>query len=336
MISIPLINKQVRLASSPEGLPEPGHFRIVEQNVPQVEEGEILCRNLWLSLDPYMRSQIAGRHLSGSVGPGDLLQGETIAKVVFTRDPNFREGQEVRGFGGWQEYAIFKSEAVSPLPAELPEARWALGSLGMPGLTAWAGLTRHVSLQPGQTLLLPAATGAVGSIAAGIARHYGVRVVGIVGSAEKQAYALKELGVSACINRLDPAPEERLKEACPEGIDVYLDLVGGRWLQLAAEHLATGGHIILCGLMAEYNHKERSAGPAPGLILRARGHISGLVVHDYENQRDEFIRWCHPLIARGEIRFREDITQGLENAPEAFCQLMRGENFGKVLVQLTA
>ncbi len=330
-----LVNRQIRLVTSPDGLPELEHFTLAEEAVPTVREGEVLCRNLWLSLDPYMRSQIAGRHLSGSVGAGDLLQGETVAEVVTSRDSRFSEGQKVRLFGGWQDYVLAKGEAIHPLPVELAEPRWALGSLGMPGLTAWAGLTKHVQLQAGQTLLLPAATGAVGCIAAGIAQHYGVRVVGVVGSEEKRTWALQALNLDACINRQHSDCEDQLKQFCPQGVNVYFDLVGGRWLHLAAEHLATGGHIILCGLMAEYNSKERSGGPAPGLILRARGHISGLVVYDYENSRDDFIRECSSLIEQGKIRFREDVTSGLEKAPAAFCRLMRGENFGKVLVRLT-
>ena len=327
-------NRQIRLASVPEGTPETGHFKLTEQALPEIGNGELLCRNVWLSLDPYMRSQIAGRHLSGSVGAGDLLQGETVAEIITSKHPDFKEGQQIRGFGGWQDYVALKGDAVRRLPDAIPEPRWALGSLGMPGLTAWAGLTQHVTLKPEQTLLLPAATGAVGCIAAGIAKHQGVRVVGIVGSEEKQRYAMEVLGLSACINRHHSDSEAKLQASCPDGIDVYFDLVGGHWLQLAANHLALGGHIILCGLMAEYNSETRSAGPTPGSILRARGHISGLVVYDYEAQRDDFIRWCLPLIKQQKIHFQEDITVGLEKAPEAFCRLMRGENFGKVLIQL--
>lgn len=327
-------NRQIQLAKTPTALPEPAHFRLVETPVPVPAEGELLCRNLWLSLDPYMRSQIAGRHLSGTIKPGDLLRGETIAEVMESKHPDYKPGQLVRGFGHWQLYCLMKAKEASLVSPQIPEPRWALGCLGMPGLTAWAGLTQHVNLQPGQTLLLPAVTGAVGTVAAGIARHRGVSVIGVAGSEEKQRYALDTLGCTHCLSRHSDDPAQALKAACPEGVNVYFDLVGGYWLQLAAEQLAIGGHIILCGLMAEYNSEARSAGPSPGLILRARGHISGLVVYDYENRRDRFVRECLPLVEAGVIQVREDITQTLEQAPSAFCRLMRGENFGKALVQL--
>lgn len=327
-------NLQIQLAKTPASLPEPENFRLLQASMPVAGENELLCRNLWLSLDPYMRSQMAGRHLSGSIGEGDLLRGETVAEVIESRHPSYKAGQLVRGFGNWQQYCLLKGSEASLLPEQMSEPRWALGSLGMPGLTAWAGLTHHAPLEAGQTLLLPAVTGAVGCMAAGLARHQGASVVGVVGSEEKRRYALETLGCTHCINRHSENPAEALKKACPDGIDVYFDLVGGRWLQLAAEQLALGGRIILCGLMAEYNSETRGAGPAPGLILRARGHISGLVVYDYEDQRNRFVEECLPLIEQGVIQFREDITQGLEQAPEAFCRLMRGENFGKMLVQL--
>ena len=328
-------NTQVRLRESPAGQPEPDHFEVVQGAMPEAGEGQLLCRNLWLSLDPYMRSQIAGRHISGSVGAGDLLTGETVAEVVQSHSPDFAPGQLVRGFGHWQRFCALDAAAAHPLEPQLAsQPQRALGSLGMPGLTAWAGLVKHADIQAGETLLLPAATGAVGSVAAGLARHMGAQVVGVVGGAKKRDHALRQLGCVACVDRKAGGMAAALDQACPEGVDVYFDLVGGELLHLAAERLKLGGRIVLCGLMAEYNSAERGAGPAPGLILRARARVSGLVVYDYEPHRREFVELCAPLIESGAIRPVEDITQGLENAPEAFCRLMRGENFGKVLVRL--
>jgi len=328
-------NRQIILVRTPKGVPALADFALREAPLPEMPAGGVLCRTRYLSLDPYMRSQIAGRHPSGTVAPGEAMRGETVSEILRSDSPELPEGRLVRCMGGWQEFSAHAAGEAWLLDEEISPPSYALSILGMTGLTAWAGLTKHVQLQAGQTLLLPAATGAVGCIAAGIAQHYGVRVVGVVGSEEKRTWALQALNLDACINRQHSDCEDQLKQFCPQGVNVYFDLVGGRWLHLAAEHLATGGHIILCGLMAEYNSKERSGGPAPGLILRARGHISGLVVYDYENSRDDFIRECSSLIEQGKIRFREDVTSGLEKAPAAFCRLMRGENFGKVLVRLT-
>ncbi|MBF2755191.1 MAG: NADP-dependent oxidoreductase [Gammaproteobacteria bacterium AqS3] len=330
-------NLQVRLVRTPKGVPVEADFQLVETDPPAIGEGEVLCRNLWLSLDPYMRSQIAGRHLSGSIAPGDVLLGETVAEVIASHHDAIPVGAIVRGFGGWQTLSALPGSSVAALPEALCESpSLALGALGMPGLTAWAGLKHHVDIQPDATLLLGAATGAVGSVAAGLARHWGARVVGVVGSEAKRRYALETLGCTEVINRNDRSDtlDEALRRACPDGIDIYFDLVGGALLHSASAQLAHGGHIILCGLMAEYNSTERSGGPAPGLMLRARATLSSLVVYDYEHQRGAFIEECLPLIQDGAIAFREDITDSLAGAPAAFCRLMRGENFGKALVRV--
>jgi NADPH-dependent curcumin reductase CurA len=326
--------QQIRLARVVEGLPDATDFELTDAPLAAPAAGEVLCRNEWLSLDPYMRSQMAGRHLSGAVGPGDVMRGETLSRVLESGDPRFRPGDPVRGPGGWQTHTILSADALARVDARIQPPTLALSTLGMPGLTAYAGIHWLGAVQPGETVLIPAATGAVGSAAGQLARLAGCRVIGMAGSDEKCADAVARLGYAACINRHEGDIAGRLDALCPEGIDVYLDLVGGPLLTIVAERLAIGGRVVLCGLMAEYNSLRRLRGPPPGLWIRARASVHGLVVYDFEPRRGEFLQACLPLVASGALQTREDISAGLDSAPAAFCRLMRGETHGKVLVKL--
>ena len=327
-------HRQVVLARYPEGVPVEGDFEIVEAAAPPLAEGEVRYRTEFLSLDPYMRSQIAGRHLSGAVGPGDVMRGESVGIVTESRHPAFTPGQRVRGMGGWREVATVPGDALAKVRADLEPPSYALSLLGMTGLTAWAGMVWQAKVGEGDRVLIPAVTGGVGAAAAQFCRLKGATVVGIAGSAEKCRFAVEELGCEACIDRKAEDVGERLGELFPDGIDVYFDLVGGSLLTEASARLAIGARVVLCGLMAEYNHPERAAGPPPGFWIRARATVTGLVVYDYEARRDEFIEAVLAHVTFGDLRQREDVAEGIGEAPAAFCRLMRGENFGKVVVRM--
>jgi len=327
-------NKQVTLATTPDGEATPEHFSLIENEIPTIEEGEVLCETLYLSLDPYMRSQIAGRHISGTIQPGDVLRGETISKVIESNHTDYQVGDIVRCFGGWQSYSAHKAGELTLVSKDIQPASYALSALGMPGLTAYAGLILQAKPKAGDVVVIPAATGAVGSVVGQLAKIYGCKVIGIAGSEDKCQYAINELGYDECINRKTEDLTSRLAELCPDGVDIYFDLIGGEMLTTVSEKLAVGARVILCGLMAEYNNKERSAGPPPGFWIRARATVYGLVVYDFEPQRAQFINECLPYIKEGRLKVREDVYQGLANAPQAFCNLMEGSNMGKVIIKL--
>ena len=328
------MNRQIVLVNKPDGVPAPEDFALREAPLPEMPAGGVLCRTRFLSLDPYMRSQIAGRHPSGTVAPGEAMRGETVSEVLHSDSPELPAGRLVRCMGGWREYSAHAAGEAQLLDEDITPPSYALSILGMTGLTAWAGMVWQAEVREGDCVVIPAVTGAVGSAAAQFCVLRGARVVGIAGSPEKCRFATESLGVAACIDRHSEDIDARLGKLCPAGIDVYFDLVGGGLLQTACTHLANNGRVVLCGLMAEYNRPERDPGPSPGLLIAKRAVVSGLVVYDYESRRAEYIRNCLPLLRTGEIHQREDISQGLDSAPDAFCRLMRGENFGKVVVAL--
>lgn len=329
-------NTQIHLASSPEYNPEPEHFKTVKVPMPEVADGQVLCQTQYLSLDPYMRSQIAGRHMSGSIHPGDLMRGETVSKVIESRHDDYAEGDIVRCFGNWQEYSVHDASELIRQSKEIEPASYGLSVLGMPGLTAYAGLIWQAKPKEGDVVLIPACTGAVGSTAGQLAKIYGCKVIGIAGSDEKCQYAVEELGYEACINRKTEDLATRLAELCPNGVDIYFDLVGGETLNLVCTKLALGARVILCGLMEDYNSPTRTPGPLPGPVIGARATIYGLVVYDWEPRRDEFTEACLPYIKDGRLAMQEDMAVGIDSAPEAFCRLMRGENRGKAIVKVAA
>ena len=326
--------RSVVLRQSPDGLPEPSDFEVREGAVPEPGPGQVLVETEWLSLDPYQRAQMAGRHLSGTAGAGEVLKGETVG-VVTASNATLAVGARVRGMGGWTTHAVLDADAVRPVSDRIPEPRWALSVMGMPGLTAWAAL-RIAGLKADETVVIPAATGPVGSVAAGLARQRGARVVGVVGTDEKVRYATDALGLDAAINRRTEDVGDRLAALCPDGIDVYLDLVGGSTAQAAVARLALGARVILIGLMADYNRPQGTPPTAldPGALIRARASATGFVVYDHEPQREAFLREVAPLVASGAVPFKEEVVAGLDAAPAAFARLMRGETFGKVVVRV--
>jgi hypothetical protein len=329
-------NRRVLLARVPQGLPVPGDFSQDTVEAPLPGAGQFLSRTLWLSLDPYLRNVMKGHALYGvALRPGDPMHGETIAQVVESRLTGFAAGDLVVVKNGWQEYALSDGQGVRKVDPSQAPASTALGVLGMPGLTGYAGLVYLAEPRPGQTVLVSAATGAVGSTVGQLARLMGARAIGIAGSAEKCRYAADELGYEACINYREDELRAALKQSCPDGVDVYFDNVGGDVLAAAIGNLALNARVVLCGMPAAYSLDAPPAhGPWLGPVVAARATIKGLVVYDHLHRMGEMQKVIGRWIRDGRFKYREEVTDGLEHAPEAFCRLMRGENFGKSLVRV--
>lgn len=331
---MPISNCQVVLARPLHGAPRAADFRLQYTALPEPQPGQLLVRHIYLSLDPYQRPAMAGRHMgeSGSSQAGEVPPGETIGQVLVSRHPGFSTGDYVRHNGGWQACSIVDGAAVcrvDPLMAPLPAH---LGVLGMPGLTAWASVVHLAGISTGQTLLVSAATGPVGSLAGQLAMRAGATVIGIAGSDEKCRYATGELGFRACVNYRSGSFPAALHVAAPDGVDAYHDNVGGQMLMDALGVLKNHGTVVLCGLMSQYNEPSGNSAFNLGLAIKKRAVMKGLVVFDYEDRRQEFLDMMAPLVVSGAIRHREDRVCGLEHAPEHFEKLMGGRNFGKSLV----
>lgn len=324
-------NQQVTVVRRPQGLPKPEEFALGPAAEP--EGPGVLCEALFISLDPYLRGRLSGRHISGPIALGEAMSSELVLRVAEPRN-GFRPGDLVRAFGPWQRRIRLPADALKPIPAQADPPSLALGALGMPGLTAYAGATRLLQPKPGQTALVSAAAGPVGATAGQLCKMAGARVVGIAGSPEKCAWLQDRAGFDAAIDRRRQPLREALDAACPNGIDRYFDNVGGDTLQAAMERLALGARVALCGLMEQYNQEAAPPGPNPGLIIRARATVQGLVVYDHEDLRGEMEAELGARIRDGALAFKEDLSEGLEQAPDAFCRLMAGKTFGKTLVKV--
>jgi NADPH-dependent curcumin reductase CurA len=330
-------NTQVLFRSRPEGLPTEGTFEIVRSAVPTVGDGQVLRRTIYLSLDPYMRGRMStARSYAEPAKLGEPMVGSTISEVVESRNPRYRAGDLVLGLDGWQAYAVCEGKGLRKLdPAEAPIS-YAVGVLGMPGLTAYVGLLDIGRPKEGETVVVSAAAGAVGSIAGQIAKIKGCRVVGTAGTDEKCAFVVNELGFDACINYKLEDLNAALKVACPGGIDIYFDNVGGAVLQAVLKRINVRARIPLIGLISQYNDAKPSPGPNLGSVLTNRALIQGMIIFDHFDRMPDFLRDMAQWLREGRIRYREDIIQGLENAPRAFIGLLQGENIGKRVIQVAA
>jgi NADPH-dependent curcumin reductase CurA len=329
-------NHQIVLKAYPEGVPEPAHFAAAEASVPEPGDGEYLSRTLYISLDPYVRGVITGKHMyEDRVTPGDVVIGRTVSQVVTSRHSGFAPGDIVVDANGWQQYAVSNGENVRKLDPAVAPISTAVGILGMPGLTAYAGMMYLAKPHAGETLVVSAAAGPVGTMVGQIGKIHGCRVVGIAGSDEKCAMVTEHLGFDACINYKTQDLREALVDACPDKIDIYFDNVAGDTLAAVMTRLALGARIVLCGMITQYNITGAPP-PGPNLapIVGARAHVHGLVVYDYYDRWDEFEQQAAEWFAAGKLNYKEDVAEGLAAAPEAFCRLMRGENFGKALVHV--
>lgn len=328
--------EQITLQRTPVGLPETSDFAFGHAELPQPEEGQVLVRVLALSLDPYLRSAMAGRHLSASIGIGDLVRGEGLVEVLASRHPAMAAGEQWVAACGWRSHALLDAAAVAQarrVPAWLDRPTLALGGLGMPGLTAWAGLNRLAEAKPGDTLVVSAASGPVGATVGQLAKIKGCRVIGIAGGPEKCAWVTGVAGFDACIDYRNEDLRQALDRLCPQGVDVYFDNVGGDTLLALLERLALGARVVLCGLMAQYNGAAPTA-INPALLIRARATLRGLVVYDHWDALEQMLSEMKAHYLAGRLQFREDIAEGLQSAPAAFVRLMQGRNQGKALVRL--
>ena len=334
-------NQQILLDNRPEGEATASNFKLVTTDTPALQEGEVLVRHHFVSLDPYMRGRMNDSKSYAQPQPlGEVMQGGAVGEVVESKNPQFAVGDKVVGFGGWQEYSVVNATMPGALKkvdtTHVPLSHY-LGAVGMPGVTAWYGLVQIIAPKAGETLVISAATGAVGSAFAALAKARGCRVVGIAGGPEKCRYATEELGYDACIDyRVHgdvQAMSKALKEACPNGIDGYFENVGGYILDAVLLRMNAFGRIALCGMIAGYDGAPLPMAN-PALLLINRVKLQGFIVSEHLEVWPEALAELGQLVATGKLRPRESIAHGIAAAPEAFLGLLKGKNFGKQLVQL--
>lgn len=334
------VNRRILLAARPVGEPKDTDFRLVEEPVPAPGPGQLLIRTLWLSLDPYMRGRMSdAKSYATPVEIDQVMVGGAVGRVVASNHPGFASGDIVEGRTGWQDYALSDGAGLLKVDPSLAPISTAVGVLGMPGRTAYTGLLTIGQPKPGETVVVSAASGAVGSVVGQIAKIKGARVVGIAGGAEKGAYLTGELGFDAAVDHRAPDFAEQLRAAVPDGIDVYFENVGGAVWQAVWPLLNPFARVPVCGLIAQYNATGLPDGPnlVPAMmrdVLSKRLTLRGFIVSDFADQQAAFLRDVSGWIRDGRIRYREDIAEGLENAPRTFLRLFRGENFGKLLVRV--
>ena len=330
------INRRVVLASRPAAYPEPEHFKIDEVPIPRPHEGEVLVRVIWLSLDPYMRGRMReGPSYATPVAIGGVMTGGVVGRVVESRSPEVQVGDIVEGSLGWQEYAVARPGALRKVDPELAPISTAIGVLGMPGMTAYHGFLEVGRPEVGDTVVVSAASGAVGQVVGQIARIMGCRVVGTAGSDDKVDFIVNELGFDAGINYKTEDVDAALAAACPDGIDVYFDNVGGFVTDAVMQQINVHARISVCGQISQYNLAEPELAPRNmGVLIQKQARMEGFLVfnfaHRHEHARQRMAEW----IRSGELRYREDVIEGLENAPGAFIGMMTGENFGKLLIKV--
>jgi NADPH-dependent curcumin reductase len=335
------VNRRIVLAERPHGLPKPEDFRLDEVPIPTPGEGQVLLRTLFLSLDPYMRGvmQEIGPTYARSVGLGEPMPGGTVNRVITSNHPQFHSGDLVLGRAGWQDYSLSDGQDLTWL-GEMAQPSLALGGLGMPGFTAYVGLLDIGEPKQGETVVVSAATGGVGAVVGQIAKLKGMRVVGVAGSADKCRYAVEELGFDACLDRHDAQLAQRLSAACPDGIDVYFENVGGVVFDAVLPRLNIGARVPVCGIIAHYNDEELPPGPnrlplVLSALVQKRIRMQGLIILDhYATRFDAFRLEMGEWVRTGRVKLREDVVEGLENAPVAFIGLLQGHNFGKLVVRV--
>ncbi len=328
-------NRQILVKELPEGPLEERHFELREAPMPTPGAGEVLTRTIYLSLDPANRAWMRGATYRAQVAAGEVMAGYTVAQVVESRDPGFREGDLVEGDGGWQEHAVRPAGALSRLERRGPLSHH-LSVLGITGLTAYFGLLEIGKPRAGETVLVSAAAGATGNVAGQIARILGCRTVGLAGSDAKCAWLTGELGFDAAINYKTEEIRQALKDHCPDGIDVYFDNTGGEILSAALFRMNLRGRVVCSGVVSQYDTATPAPGPrgVPGLIVTKRLRMEGFIVSDFFRQRAEATERLAGWIADGRLVVREDILEGLEAAPRGLIGLLRGENIGKRMVRV--
>ncbi len=335
------INRRIVLDRRPSGAPTAADFRIETADVPQPAAGQVRLRTLLLSLDPYMRGRMSDApSYAAPVGIGEVMVGGTVSVVDASTHPDFKPGDRVLSMSGWQDYALSDGSGLMRLPKDDPQPSRALGVLGMPGFTAYMGLLDIGQPQAGETVVVAAASGAVGSAVGQIAKLKGCRAVGIAGGEAKCRYVVDELGFDACIDHHADDLPARLAAACPKGIDVYFENVGGAVFDAVLPLLNARARVPVCGLIASYNNTDLPPGPdrlglLVGTLLRKRIKMQGFIIfEDYAPRYREFATAMRAWVDDGKVKFREDIVDGLERAPEAFIGLLQGRNFGKLVIRV--
>lgn len=328
-------NKRIVLAARPQGSVVPENFRLEEAPVPRPGEDEVLVRNEWLSLDPYMRGRMSeAKSYVPPVQIGAVMVGQTVGEVVESRHPGFHRGDRVLTSLGWQAYGVAKGKELRLVDAARVPASYYLGILGMPGLTAWFGLLEIAKPKAGETLVVSAASGAVGSVVGQLGKSKGMRVVGIAGGREKCDYVVRELGFDACVDYKAGRLQEDLKAACPSGIDVDFENAGGEILDTVLRQMNVFSRVVICGLISEYNATQPYGYRSMRSILVNRIRMQGMIVFDWKDRYDEALADLASRVAAGKLRYKESIVEGLENAPRGLIELLAGKNFGKQLVKL--
>lgn len=335
------INQQILLDNRPTGEATASNFMLVSSDTPALQDGQVLVRHHYLSLDPYMRGRMNDAKSYAAPQPlGQVMIGGTAGEVVESRSPKFQPGDKVVGMGGWQEFSVVNADQPGALrkvdTTHVPLSHY-LGAVGMPGVTAWYGLVKIIEPQAGQTLVVSAATGAVGSAFAALSKARGCRTVGIAGGPDKCQYAVDELGFDACIDyklHADAASlSKAVRDACPDGVDGYFENVGGMVLDAVLPRMNAFGRIALCGMIAGYDGRPMPLA-YPALILTNRLKLQGFIVSEHMEVWPEALKELGTLVGTGKLRPRETVAQGIEAAPEAFLGLLKGKNFGKQLVKL--
>ena len=336
------VNRQWLLAARPQGEPRDSDFRWAEGTIPDPGPGEFVVRSIYLSLDPYMRGRMnEGPSYAPALQIGDVMVGGAVSRVVASQHPGFAEGDIVEGRTGWQDYALSDGTGLRKVDPALGPISTANGVLGMPGVTAYTGLLNIGQPKAGETLVVAAASGAVGAVVGQIAKIRGARAVGVAGGPEKCEFVTRDLGFDACVDHRGGDFETALEAACPDGIDVYFENVGGRVFDAVLPRLNPFARVPVCGMIAHYNEAEPPPGPDRlpmymRLALTHRVTTRGFIVWDYQDQYDEALRELSGWVRDGRLKYREDIVDGLENAPKAFRGLLRGENFGKLSIRVCA
>jgi NADPH-dependent curcumin reductase CurA len=330
-----MTRQSILLKSRPNGAPRPANFELVEQPMPLPGEAEVLLRTIYLSLDPYMRGRISGRaSYAAPIEEGGDMMGETVGEVLASNDPKFEPGDLAVGAYGWATHIVWPAARLTKLtPGAAPLSTY-LGVLGMPGVTAYSAMKDIGQVKPGETVVISAASGAVGSVAGQLAKRAGAKIIGIAGGTEKCIFVQEGLGFDACIDHRAGNLETELDINCPNGIDVYFENVGGALQRAVYPRLNTFGRMIMCGMVAQYNATEPESGPNLMQVVAKRLRIEGLIVSDKPERFAEWRALAAPWVKDGSLRYREDIVDGLDRAVPAFIGLLEGKNFGKLLVRV--
>jgi NADPH-dependent curcumin reductase CurA len=327
------VGREIRLVARPRGFPDEELFEIAESPIPEPSDGQVLIRNAYFSVDPYMRPRM--NDVRSYVAPftlGEAMTGGAVGRIAVSRSPRHAEGDWVVHQLGWREWALSDGSGLRPIDPTAAPVSTALGVLGMPGFTAWYGLFEIGRPKEGETIFVSGAAGAVGSAVGQMARIAGCRVIGSAGSAEKVAW-IRELGCDAAFDYRERSPREALADLAPDGIDIYFDNVGGDHLEAAIGALRTHGRIVACGSISRYNDAEPTPGPRNMfMVVTKRLRLQGYIISDHGDRFGEFARQATEWVQDGRLQYRETIVEGIENAPSAFLGLLRGQNIGKMLV----